>query len=84
VFNAYQTIAADFDKSGSVGIGDAIGILKHIVGLPSAPTPEWVFVDTTDLHHTADPISVPVEANTTVELIGILRGDVDGSDWSNL
>ena len=83
-FNAYQTIAADFDKSGSVGIGDAIGILKHIVGLPSAPTPEWVFVDTTDLHHTADPISVPVEANTTVELIGILRGDVDGSDWYSL
>ncbi len=84
-FNSYQAIAADFDKSGSVGIGDAIGILKHIVGLPSAPTPEWDFVDKTVLTpHTADPINITIGANTTVELIGILLGDVDGSDWSNL
>ena len=84
-FNSYQAIAADFDKSGSVGIGDAIGILKHIVGLPSAPTPEWDFVDKTVLTpHPADPISVTIGANTTVELIGILLGDVDGSAWSNL
>jgi len=84
-FNACQTIAADFDRSGSVGIGDAIGILKHIVGLPSAPTPEWVFVDKAALTpHASDPINVIVGANTTVELIGILHGDVDGSDWANL
>jgi len=84
-FNAYQSIAADFDKSGSVGIGDAVGILKHIVGLPSAPTPEWVFVDKTDITpHPTDPISFTVADNTMVELIGILRGDVDGSGWANL
>ncbi len=77
--NNYQQVAADFDKANGVDLNDAIGILKHVVGL-TAPTPEWAFVGKTDI----DPehaISVHVIADTTVELVGILRGDVDGS-WS--
>ena len=77
--NGYQQVAADFDKANGVDLNDAIGILKHVVGL-TAPTPEWAFVGKTDI----DPehaISVHVIADTTVELVGILRGDVDGS-WS--
>ena len=77
--NDYQQIAADFDKVNGVDLNDAIGILKHVVGLP-APMPEWAFVNKADPSH--DPshtISVDVTAGTAVDLVGILRGDVDGS-----
>ena len=81
--NGYQQVAADFNKDSSVDLVDAIGILKHVVGL-TAPTPEWAFVATTDLlHDPAHAIAVDVIADTTVDLIGILRGDVDGS-WSTV
>ena len=77
--NGYQQIAADFDKTNEVDLNDAIGILKHVVGL-TAPTPEWAFVEKTDLlPDLAHSISVNVTADTTVDLVGILRGDVDGS-----
>ena len=81
--NSYQQIAADYDGSGSIGLLDAVGVLKYLVGLPGS-TPAWVFVDQNDTSHT--PISsLPVEVthDTTVELIGVLRGDVDGS-WASL
>ena len=76
--NTFQEIAADFDNSKGVDLNDAIGILKHVVGLPS-PTPEWVFVN-----QAADPVApiiVDVTADITVDLVGILRGDVDGN-WA--
>ena len=79
--NAHQKIAADFDKKDGVGLLDAIGILKHVVGLPSS-TPEWVFVDKVAAKpDPTAPITVNVIADTTVQLTGILRGDVDGS-WA--
>ncbi|MFZ4526273.1 MAG: RHS repeat-associated core domain-containing protein, partial [Chlorobium sp.] len=76
--NHYQEIAADFDKSDGVDLNDAIGILKHVVGLP-APTPEWVFLDKSDTIPFLEPIMVDLTSDTTVDLVGILRGDVDGS-----
>ena len=77
--NDYQQIAADFDKVNGVDLNDAIGILKHVVGLP-APMPEWSFVDKGDAtHHLADSTPVNITADTAVDLVGILRGDVDGS-----
>ncbi len=81
--NANQHIAADFNQDNGVDLNDAIGILKHVVGL-AAPTPEWAFVAKADLSpDPAHAISVDVIADTTVDLVGILRGDVDGS-WSTL
>ncbi|MFZ4525880.1 MAG: Ig-like domain-containing protein [Chlorobium sp.] len=74
--NHYQEIAGDFNKSGGVDLNDAIGILKHVVDLP-ASKPEWVFVD--QRVDPVAPIFVDVPADTTVDLVGILRGDVDGS-----
>ena len=83
----FQSLAADFDASGAVSLADAIAVLRHSVGL-QAPAPSWIFVK--DSHNalpsvlnpgTADPVTVdlippsPVEVN----LIGILRGDVDAS-----
>ncbi len=43
----YQALAADFDGNGGVELNDAIGVLKHVVGLTGAgtPTPAWKFVD---------------------------------------
>ncbi len=74
--NPNQEIAADFDNSKDVDLNDAIGILKHVVGLP-APTPEFVFVNQEAAP--VVPFIVDLTADTTVDLVGILRGDVDGS-----
>ena len=78
--NPYQEIAADFSKSDGVDLNDAIGILKHVVGLP-APTPEWVFLEKSDTIPSFEPITVDLTSDTTVDLVGILLGDVNGS-WA--
>ena len=80
--DANQKIAADFDNANGVDLNDAIGILKHVVGL-SAPTPEWLFVDKVApaYNHLANTMTIDVTADTSVDLVGILRGDVDGS-WA--
>uniref|UniRef100_Q3APA7 DUF4347 domain-containing protein n=1 Tax=Chlorobium chlorochromatii (strain CaD3) TaxID=340177 RepID=Q3APA7_CHLCH len=81
--NKYQEIAADYDGSGKVGLLDAVGVLKYLVGLPGA-APEWVFAESTASEPSAiDDMTVSLNDDKTVELIGILRGDVDGS-WVNL
>jgi Ca2+-binding RTX toxin-like protein len=85
----YQRFAADFDGNGTVGLTDAIAILKHVVGLPS-PTPGWIFFDQFDpLIPTVSGLTPGTVANTVsvpenldhfqASLIGVLRGDVDGS-----
>ena len=79
--DANQKIAADFDSANGIDLNDAIGILKHVVGL-SAPTPEWFFVERdAPVYNLADPMTIDINADTTVDLVGILRGDVDGS-WA--
>lgn len=83
--SAVQTLAADFNANGTVDLNDAIGVLKHVVGLDS-PDPTWVFVDTAwssdaalsvgtldDLTYTLQP------GANTIELVGVLRGDVNAS-----
>jgi Ca2+-binding RTX toxin-like protein len=90
----YQAIAADFDQSGDVGLTDAIGVLKMVVGL-SAPTPTWKYYDYTKLNSaytsaqslnpkgwtTTAVISDTTTAESSVKLVGVLTGDVDGS-WT--
>jgi serralysin len=92
----YQAIAADFDQSGDVGLTDAIGVLKMVVGL-SAPTPTWKYYDDTKLASTytsaqsLNPkgwtttavISDTGIADSSVKLVGVLTGDVDGS-WTGV
>jgi hypothetical protein len=82
-----QSLAADFDGSGAVGLADALGVLRHAVGL-QAPAPSWVFIEEGDntAHSVLNPgIPGPVTVDVTppgpieVNLIGVLRGDVDGS-----
>ncbi|MBI4986108.1 MAG: hypothetical protein HZC24_12425 [Rhodocyclales bacterium] len=86
----YQALAADFDGSGGVNLTDAIGVLKHVVGL-TAPTPAWLFVDEVDTTmaartslspgSVASSLTASVADATGAGLVGILRGDVDGS-WA--
>jgi len=74
--NSHQMLAADYSGDGRVDLSDAIGILKHIVGL-SAPTPAWMFVDASSTTPSASaPLSL---GDANVQLVGILKGDVDGS-----
>jgi hypothetical protein len=83
----FQSLAADFDGSGTVSLADALGVLRHAVGR-SVPTPSWVFVEEGDgaLPSTLSPgipgpVTVPLTTPGAIEvsLIGVLRGDVDGS-----
>ena len=92
----YQAIAADFDQSGDVGLTDAIGVLKMVVGL-TAPTPTWKYYDDTQLNSaytsaqslnpkgwtSAAAISDISTASSSVTLVGVLTGDVDGS-WTGV
>jgi Ca2+-binding RTX toxin-like protein len=74
-----QKIAADFNANDRVELNDAIGVLKHVVGLQT-DAPEWVFVN--PLATTQEPLTsyeVELLADTDLQLVGILRGDVDGS-----
>jgi hypothetical protein len=83
----YQAHAADFDANGTVSLADALGVLRHAVGLPS-PQPAWAFFDESSpaLPQTqatspgAPPaLQATLPASATLGLVGVLRGDVDDS-----
>ncbi|MGA1317268.1 MAG: matrixin family metalloprotease, partial [Rubrivivax sp.] len=88
----YQAIAADVDANGVVSLADALGVLRHAVGWPGAPSPAWVFLDESDptvpalaAHPTTPGLPAAPQATLpaadTLGLVGVLRGDVDGS-WT--
>ena len=84
----YQAFAADFNADGQVGLSDAIGMLRHVVGL-DAPSPQWLLFNQADptvvaraglQPGTAPAIELPLSgAEARLGLVGVLRGDVDGS-----
>lgn len=86
----YQALAADFDGNGKVELTDAIGVLKHVVGL-AAFQPAWHFVTELDPSVPNLPKLAPGAPQTSViaslgagspvhvGLVGYLTGDVDGS-----
>jgi Ca2+-binding RTX toxin-like protein len=86
----YQFLAADINHDGKVRATDALNILKMAVGLSSAPEEEWIFVpetvgSQTMTRNTVDwsnaDIAVALDHNVELDLIGIVKGDVNGS-WS--
>lgn len=92
----YQFIAADVNEDGKVTSADALAILRMAVRAPGAPVQGWSFVDeardlwdestgASALARTAaawDPaIALDVQQDTMVNLVGVLRGDVNGS-WT--
>ena len=93
----YQFIAADVTGDGRVTSADAMAILKMAVGRADAPVQEWLFVredqdfwdqvnqrvTTTRSHVQWGPESfeVALPADSTVNLVAVLKGDVDAS-WA--
>jgi len=87
----YNYIAADFDGNGAVSLSDVLNLLKYYLNKPTGcVVPQWVFVDSSSSLAANDqalsksnafPHSVIHDLNdtATVQLVGILRGDVDGS-----
>lgn len=85
----YRYFAADLDQNGAVNLSDVLGLLKVYLTKPVAKGPEWVLVDPVavaakaaeiDASHCAVPsLSLDLSNDNTVELVGILRGDVNGS-----
>ena len=86
----YQALAADYDGNGLVQLTDAIGVLKHVLGL-TAPDPVWRFVNELDatvpskttlspgVAQTSITASLSASSPVKVGLVGYLTGDVDGS-----
>lgn len=90
----YQFIAADANDDGRVNSADALAILRMAVKAPTAPPQKWKFVnETLDLWNETTQTSSLTPANavwnanltassgTAANLIGVLKGDVNGS-WA--
>ncbi|MEI6638709.1 MAG: Ig-like domain-containing protein [Chlorobium sp.] len=84
----YQYLAADVNKDGRVTSGDALNILKMAIQYPGAPTNEWLFeeqsvgsetMSRTAVHWPVVDLSIPLDHNMTLDLIGIVKGDINGS-----
>jgi hypothetical protein len=88
-------MAADVNGSGTVTSADALAILRMAVKLSTALPQEWLFVEETrDFWNEATQsftlsrasaawdraIPVPAQGGT-VNLVGVLKGDVNGS-WA--
>ncbi len=86
----YQFLAADINHDGKVKSTDALNILKMAVHLDTAPASEWIFVPEsvgsesmtrTHVDWPDDPVAVTFGIDQELDLIGIVKGDVDGS-WA--
>ena len=91
----YQIIAADANQDGKVNSADALAILRMAVKLPTAVPQEWFFVNesqdlwdedtgTSALTRTAATWEsglgqVDLSESGTLNLVGVLKGDVNGS-----
>jgi hypothetical protein len=90
----YQFMAADANQDGKVTSADALAILKMAVKLSTAVSQEWFFVEETrDLWNETTGQSALTRTNAAwsrvidaqapgeVNLVGVLKGDVNGS-WT--
>jgi Ca2+-binding RTX toxin-like protein len=90
----YQFIAADVNGSGTVTLSDALAILRMAVGAPNATNLEWMFVEedrdfwdeeagrfTLDKDNAAWDRAVQIQLpdQSQTNLVGVLKGDVNGS-----
>ena len=87
---SYQFLAADVNKDGRVNASDALNILKMAVHLDTAPAGEWLFVPDsvgaetmtrTSVLWPDSSVSVTLDHDQELQLIGIVKGDVNGS-WA--
>jgi hypothetical protein len=86
-----QFAAADVDRSGDVNSADALNVLKMAVGLSTAPAKSWIWFTNSAAGTIVNTVSASVSdwmndvvapaESQTLQLVGVLRGDVDGS-WT--
>jgi hypothetical protein len=89
--NPLQWVAADVDKNGKVNVLDAWYELRNLVGLSSSYVGEWQLVnggvDASAMSAQSAWISDLEKLNllygNDIQMVGIIRGDVDGS-WAFL
>lgn len=96
MISPYQIMAADVNKNGQVTSADALAILRMAVRLNSAPAQEWFFMDekrdfwdesnqTFSLTRSQSNWLSAMHANSESldnhNLVGVLKGDINGS-WS--
>jgi uncharacterized delta-60 repeat protein len=95
IVSPYQFMAADVvGTDGHITATDAYAILQMVIKLPAAPAKEWMFVEesrdfwnettqafTLDRNHTTWDHSISATAAEQTNLVGVLKGDVNGS-WS--
>jgi hypothetical protein len=95
----YQFLAADVNNSGTITSVDALSILKMAVKLADAPQAEWLFLREQDTFWNAStssfsvtrsavpnaelPMGMQMSVAITLNLVGVLTGDVNGS-WRPL
>ncbi len=89
----YQYLAADINQDGKVRANDALSILKMAVGIDTAPDNNWIFVSEEEtlsatmsrkaVDWSVADIDVLHNSDTQLHLIGIVKGDVDGS-WASV
>lgn len=91
----YNNIAADFDGNGAVTLSDVLNLLKYYLNKPTGTVvPQWVFVDGSSTlaaneqalsktNSSPHPVIHDLNDTATVHLVGVLRGDVDGSYAGN-
>lgn len=86
--DAFEYIAADYDKDGIVSSDDAMNILKHSIGLSETKQTDWVFVDTngdysniskSDTSYDQGKIVSNLSKDSFISLTGVLIGDVNHS-----
>ena len=86
--NAYDYIAADFNRDGKVTSSDALDILKYAVGLEIERDAEWVFVradkdlsgvSKNSVEYDTSILIENITSDATIGLTGILIGDVNDS-----
>jgi hypothetical protein len=85
--NPLQWVAADVNQSGVVSALDAWHILREIVGLGTASVGDWQMVDasvdtstlSTQNAWLSNLDNIALDVASGLDLIGIIRGDVDGS-----
>jgi len=85
----YQYLAAEVSGDDIIDPTDALYILQMFVGLSSAPAKGWIFapdsvgsssMGSSNVVFPSTQIPVNLNDTTIMQLIGIVKGDVDG-DW---
>lgn len=87
VYSPLDMLAADFDRDGQATVDDVIALFGHVMSVPGAAEPGYVFIDSNNPPTAVDTgdiplpeafVVAPLVANTDLSLTAILAGDLFG------